>query len=76
MIKTIVAFVTRRPTMAVALSSLEKTLAHLDAIVVHQTAKSEKANARYVRARKDEDAAVAASLHAKRVSDRLAALLA
>jgi hypothetical protein len=76
MIKTVIAFVTRRPTMAVALASLEKTLTNLDAVVVHQNAKASKHAVRVAKHSKAEDEAIKAADHAKRVGDRLATLLA
>jgi hypothetical protein len=75
MIKKLIAFVTRRPSFDVALGALQKTLDHLDAVVVHQDNLSVKHNRTIEKAVAAQEAADAESARAKRVSDRLATLL-
>jgi uncharacterized coiled-coil protein SlyX len=75
MIQKLIALIARRPTIEVALASLEKTLGHLDAVVVHQNTKADKHALLIEKTKAAEADALAAADRAQRVSARLASLL-
>jgi hypothetical protein len=76
LLASVAAFVLRAPSIEKALSSLEKTLKHLEAANEHHVNRAVKFNKRVSSAEYQRDRAMDEAERAKRVSDRLAGLLA
>jgi hypothetical protein len=76
LLASVAAFVLRTPSIEKALSSLEKTLGHLEAAQEHHVNRSMKFNKIASSAEYERDRAMAEAERAGRVSDRLATLLA